>query len=311
MIFIKNLTHKIKTIIKPSQKKNWEDSTLILSANSIMNSLIWTEVPDLSNPKWLQEKEFSVYSQFGDDGIIQFLINLLNLKKKNGKFIEFGVADYFESNTHFLLINNRWEGFVMDGDKKNMNTLKSSPIFWKYNLKAKSEFITRENIQNLLKSSSFDKIELLHIDLDGNDYWIIESLDLKTFNPDILILEYNAVFGPNKFISVPYDDKFNRFDAHYSGKYFGASLSALNYIAEKKGYYFIGCNSAGNNAYFLLNKYISKIPKINITEGYQTAGFREARNKNGELIYSDTNEEIKTLNGMSVINVLTNQKEII
>ena len=80
MIFIKNLTHKIKTIIKPSQKKNWEDSTLILSANSIMNSLIWTEVPDLSNPKCLQEKEFSVYSQFGVDGLIHFLLNLLTLK---------------------------------------------------------------------------------------------------------------------------------------------------------------------------------------------------------------------------------------
>ena len=70
---------------------------MILSTNSIMSSPIWTKFK-LSNPKWLQEK-FSVYSQFGDDGIIQFLIKLLNLKK-NGKFIEFGVADYFET-LHF------------------------------------------------------------------------------------------------------------------------------------------------------------------------------------------------------------------
>ena len=49
-----------------------------------------------------------------------------------------------------------------------------------------------------------------------------------------MILEYNAVFGPDKCISIPYENNFNRFDAHYSGKYFGASLSALNYIAEKK-----------------------------------------------------------------------------
>ena len=55
-----------------------------------------------------------------------------------------------------------------------------------------------------------------HIDLDGNDYWIIKVLDLKTFNPDILILEYNAVFGPDKCISIPYENNFNRFDAHYS-----------------------------------------------------------------------------------------------
>ena len=58
------------------------------------------------------------------------------------------MADYFESNTHFLLINNRWEGFVIDGDEKNMNILKSSPIYWKYNLKAESEFITRRIFKN-------------------------------------------------------------------------------------------------------------------------------------------------------------------
>ena len=43
MIFIKKLIHKIKTIIKPIKKT--EDPALILSANSIMSSPIWTEVP--------------------------------------------------------------------------------------------------------------------------------------------------------------------------------------------------------------------------------------------------------------------------
>ena len=136
-------------------------------------------------------------------------------------------------------------------------------------------------------------------------------MDLNKFNPDILILEYNAVFGSKKNISVPYDQNFNRFNAHYSGKYFGATLGALNYIADKKGYYFIGCNSAVNNAYFLENKHLNKIPKINLLDGYQAAGFREARNKNGELIYSDTKEEIKAIEGMPVIDVVTKQKMLI
>ena len=311
MITVKKLINKIKSIIKPEQNHDWEDRALILSANTLMNSKAWREKPNLSNPKWIQEKEFSVYSQFGDDGIIQYLIHFLNLKKTDGRLIEFGVGDYFESNTHFLVVNNRYEGFVIEGDKKNMNILKSSSIYWKYKLKAKTDFINKENIQNLLNSSLFDKIELLHIDLDGNDFWILEILDLNKFNPDILILEYNAVFGSTKNISVPYDQNFNRFNAHYSGKYFGASLGALNYIADKKGYYFIGCNSAGNNAYFLQNKHLNKIPKINLLDGYQAAGFREARNKNGELIYSNTKEEIKAIQGMPVIDVVTKQKMLI
>jgi hypothetical protein len=311
MIYIKNLFNKIKSIFKKSEKIDWEDKALILSAKLLMNSEIWRETPDFHNPKWIQEKGFSVYSQFDDDGIIQYLIYYLNLNKKNSQFIEFGVGDYYESTTHFLLINNRWKGFIIDGDKKNIDKIKSSSIYWRYNINAKTEFITKENIQNLLNYSLFNKIELLHIDLDGNDYWIIQSLDLNKFCPDILILEYNAVFGANRNITVPYNDNFNRFTAHHSGKYFGASLGALNYIAEKKGYYFIGCNKAGNNAYFVLTKYMPKIPKINLLDGYQAHGFREARNKNGKLIYSNAEEEIKTLKGMPVFNVLTKQQELI
>ena len=68
-----------------------------------------------------------------------------------------------------------------------------------------------------------------------------------------MILEYNAIFGNKEKISIPYNQNFNRLNAHYTLKYWGASLQALNYLAEKKGYYFIGCNSAGNNAYFLKN----------------------------------------------------------
>ena len=203
MITVKKLINKIKSIIKPEQNHDWEDRSLILSANTLMNSKVWREKPNLSNPKWIQEKEFSVYSQFGDDGIIQYLIHFLNLKKTDGRLIEFGVGNYFESNTHFLVVNNRYEGFVIDGDKNNINILKSSSIYWKYKLKAKTDFINKENIQNLLNSSLFDKIELLHIDLDGNDFWILEILDLNKFNPDILILEYNAVFGSKKIFQCP------------------------------------------------------------------------------------------------------------
>lgn len=179
MIFKNNLLKKIKSMINSPQRYNWEDTTSILTANVLMKNDIWIKAPNFSNPKWIQEKEFKVYSQFGDDGIIQYLIYYLNLKPKNGKFIEFGVGNYFESNTHFLLINNRWHGFVIDGNEKDIDFLKSSPIYWKYKLYAKKEFITKTNINHLLNLNEFKKIELLHIDLDGNDYWVLEFFKLK------------------------------------------------------------------------------------------------------------------------------------
>ena len=86
----------------------------------------WRSAPDFSNPFWIQKREFGVYSQFGDDGIIQWLIYELSIER--GKSIEFGVGDYYESNTHFLLINNRFAGFVMDGSKENIDTVRQSSM---------------------------------------------------------------------------------------------------------------------------------------------------------------------------------------
>ena len=75
----------------------------------------------------IQDVEFSVFSQFGDDGIIQWLIQ--NLEIPNKTFIEFGVEDFSESNSRFLMMNNYWSGFVMDGSESNINILKSSYYF--------------------------------------------------------------------------------------------------------------------------------------------------------------------------------------
>jgi hypothetical protein len=290
------------------ESRDWEDVSLILSAKTLMNSPQWIGAPNFSDPFWLQQKEFQVYSQFGDDGIIQWLITYLNLSR-TGRFIEFGVGDYFESNTHFLLVNNRWHGFVMDGNEENINTLRTSKVYWRYRLDAICSFITQENICDLLIKSSFEKIELLHIDLDGNDYWILNQLNLCSLNPDILILEYNAIFGSEREITIPYDPKFYRFNAHFSGKYFGASLSALNALASSKGYYFVGCNAAGNNAYFLSNRHLSKIPKTDVQAGFQNAGYRESRNKEGSLTYANTFDEISILSGLPVINIATGSQE--
>lgn len=307
---MKKILGKITSILSPHSKRNWEDAGLLLSAKSVMNSEAWSKAPDFNNPHWIQEKEFRVYSQFGDDGIIQWLIKYLDLTS-DGRFIEFGVGDYFESNTHFLLINNRWEGFVMDGDKNNIQSVRDSSIYWRFKLNAQQHFITKENIQELITDSGYNKIELLHIDLDGNDYWILEALDLNQLRPDILVLEYNSIFGNEKKITVPYDPNFNRFDKHYSGKYSGASLPALNELAVKKGFYFIGCNSAGNNAYFLSSKYLMKVPSTEIISGFQEAGYREARDIDGALTYVTSNTEKELLKGLPVINVTNGLKEIL
>ena len=209
----------------------------------------------LSNQQFVIKSEnindyaFKIFSQFGEDGIIQYLIK--NIRVENNIFIEFGVENYLESNTRFLMMNNNWGGFVMDGSEKDIQNLKKRNWLWKYNLTAKSVFINNDNINDLISNTGYSNIGLLSIDIDGNDYHIFKEIDLSKINPSIIILEYNSIFGKDRLITVPYHKYFNRTKAHYSNLFFGASLSALNYLALKKGYTLVCCNIAGTNAFFV------------------------------------------------------------
>lgn len=123
----------------------------------------------------LEEVEFQVFSQRGEDGIIQYIISQIEVTNKI--FVEFGVEDYTESNTRFLLINNNWSGLVIDGSKDNIKFIKKDFIYWKYDLTAYHSFITKENINELIsKYTDCSDIGLLSIDIDGNDYWIWEAI---------------------------------------------------------------------------------------------------------------------------------------
>jgi hypothetical protein len=255
----------------------------------------------------LSDLEFRVFSQFGDDGIIQYLTKNIEIPVKS--FIEFGVEDFFESNTRFLLQKDNWSGFVIDGSAAHISKLKSAPFFWKHDLEAKSIFITRENIAGLLAPyiKKWGGLGILHIDLDGNDYWIWEELNIR---PVILILEYNSTFGSQRSITVPYNSSFHRTDAHYSNLYWGSSLKALHDLSLSRGYKFIGCNSAGNNAYFIREEHFNdNFRTISLEEGFVTSKYRESRNGQGELTYLAGTERAKEIAGLTVFNTVTRTEE--
>jgi hypothetical protein len=249
----------------------------------------------------LAELEFKVFSQFGDDGIIQDLVAHLALPHKT--FIEFGVEDYFESNTRFLLQKDNWSGFVMDGSPANVERLGRSAFYWKHDLVAKAEFVTRANIRALLDgpAQEWGGVGLLHIDLDGNDYWIWQEIDLT---PVVVIVEYNSVFGVDRAVTIPYSDDFQRGRAHFSNLYWGTSLKALYLLAQEKGYAFIGCNGAGNNAYFVrrdaLNARVTEVP---LERGYVASKYRESRGHDGRLTLLRGSERAAAIRGLPVFDV--------
>ena len=151
--------------------------------------------------------EYKIFSQFGEDSIIQFLINNLNISKN--LFIEIGVENYEEANTRFLLENNNWEGLIIDGSDKNIKFVREQNYYWRNKIKAVSRFVSTDNINEIILDNKFrDNIGILSIDIDGNDYWLWESINVVS--PDILIIEYNANFGSKKSLTIKYDENFQR-----------------------------------------------------------------------------------------------------
>lgn len=272
------------------------DNMQLLQAKEILaKQSLKNKIKDLS------EVELKVFSQWGEDGIIQYLINAIDIKN-NKYFIEFGVENYTEANTRFLLINNNWSGLVIDSDYKNIEYIKKDDLYWKYDLNAVNAYITKDNINNILADNGIQgEVGLLSIDIDGNDYWIWKSIE--AVNPLIVICEYNSIFGKELAVTVPYKEKFNRTKEHYSNLYFGASLKALYLLAKEKGYTFIGTTSAGNDAFFVRNDIAYNFNGLTVEEGYVRSQFRESRDKKGTLTFSKGEDRLKMISDMPVYDI--------
>ena len=268
------------------------------------------ELRGLKDPIPLRESEFRAFSQFGDDGIIQYVTSRIDLPAVERRFIEFGVENYREANTRFLLLNDNWSGLVMDGSESHVASIRSEQIHWRHDLTALARFITRENINSIIEEAGFSgRVGILSIDVDGNDYWIWEAL--TTVNPAIVIIEYNGIFGSREAVTIPYQAEFVRQNAHYSYLYWGTSLPALCHLAARKGYIWIGCNSAGNNAYFVRNEYAGAFCQPSLPADFEQAKFREARDAKGNLAYIGQREGFQLIKDLPVWDVVESRIRVL
>jgi hypothetical protein len=244
---------------------------------------------------------FKVFSQWDEDGIIQYLIGHLPIQ--NRSFIEFGVEDYEESNTRFLLFKDHWQGMVLDACEEDIRFIRGDKLYWEFDLQAKRAWITRENIDSLVREAGFgEDVGLLSIDIDGNEYWIWEAI--RSIRPYIVIVEYNSIFGLLP-VSVPYKEDFQKRSAHYSGLYYGSSLAALHHLAEKKGYVLVGINSWGHNAFFIRSDIASELRGVTPEQVYVPSNYRDSRDRAGNLNFLRGQERAKLIEDLPVTNVVT------
>lgn len=255
----------------------------------------------------IQSHEFKVFSQWGEDGILQWIVDHIEIRNKT--FIEFGVEDFRESNCRYLMMSRGWSGFVIDGSERNVEEIRRAHWYWRYNLEARSAFVTRENVEELLSESGFDAdLGVLSVDIDGMDYHVLERIE--RFRPRVIVAEYNALFGDVRPITVPYDPSFIRGRAHYTHLYFGASLAALTHLASAKGYALVGTNSSGVNAFFIRRDLMQDpFEELSAEEAYTPTTVRQSRDHSGQLNYLPACEQLHAMAGLPVLNVVTGTLE--
>ena len=215
----------------------------------------------------LDRYEYSWLSQNGEDGVIRYLFDCIGYESR--WFVEFGFGAV-QCNALRLMMHENFSGLLMDGSSENVD-------FFNYTarklgmdrVKAVQAFITRDNLENLITDNGVPRdIDFLSLDVDGNDYWFWQQLEC--ISPRLVCIEYNAGLGPDLSWTVPYDDAFERYAKHPSGFFHGASLAALESLGKRKGYYLIGCDLTGTNAYFLRDDIrIEGVPALTPREAFR------------------------------------------
>lgn len=215
-----------------------------------LNNLFIAYYKDLASEEINQKNafknaEFKVYSKHGGDGILAHIFSKVGVT--NRTFVEIGVEDGRECNTANLSRNFGWQGLMIDA---NENWVRSAKDFYRdYRVKVAHSFVTAENInQTILENNLKGEIDLLSIDIDGNDYWVWKAIN--AVSPRVVVLEYNSSFGLRSVTQKYMPD--HRFSPREENPlFFGASLKALAKLSKEKGYILVACDVHGHDAFFV------------------------------------------------------------
>jgi len=231
----------------------------------------------------LWDAEVSVFSQWGEDGIIDFLLQSIDLSKP--RLFEIGAGDFSQCNSRFTLQFRNCSAYLVDSNSDLKENLSKYLPAWKSTSNSESLFVTPKNVQDLFhRAKAFmGGVDVLSLDVDSVDYWIARQIPLEEVK--IAIFEYNPIFGAEKSITVPETEVRSRFEIHPTGLIFGASIRAWINLMNSKGFTFVGSNRVGNNAFFV-NSSLSPKVQINLPSTSDLYPFvdwriRDARNRTG------------------------------
>lgn len=197
-----------------------------------------------TDPKRLEPYGFKVYSQNGEDGILEEIFRRLEIK--DGLFCEVGVESGLESNSLFLL-HKGWKGTWIEANREQEEKiLQKFHLLIPERLNLVIELLTVANFNQLLGKLAFsgDDLDFLSLDIDGNDVYLLECMILR---PKVICIEYNSKFPGNLAKSQTYDPS----RSWQGTDYMGASLKFVTKVAKRKGYQLVATDLTGTNAFYV------------------------------------------------------------
>lgn len=201
--------------------------------------------PRFRDPKCLIPFGHKVYSQADEDGILREIFARIGVTSRT--FVEFGVGDGLENNTLALLFDG-WQGLWIEGAAAQARRIRANlpSVIRAKRLTVTDAFVTPDNINDLITAAIPRRdIDLLSIDIDGNDYHVFEAI--TCVQPRVLVIEYNAKFPP----PLEYCMAYGPTHVWKGDDCFGASLKFLERALARRGYLLVGCSLSGVNAFFV------------------------------------------------------------
>lgn len=201
---------------------------------------------DLTRPAtW----EFSGFSQNGEDGVLDVLRSQLSDGRRT--FVEIGASDGLENNTAWLVVAERYSGLMVEGSRRLATRAARSIRPQSIGADVLPLFVTRGSVAEIKARVVDVAPDVFSLDIDGNDLHVAEALLDGGFRPAIFVVEFNATFGPERSVTVPYQEDFVFTAAHPSALWYGASITAWRRFFGARGYRFVTVERNGVNAFFV------------------------------------------------------------
>lgn len=247
---INNLKRKVKSIIKHSIENKVGKSQLEQIQLANQYRLMKTMLAANDLPR-IEDVGFKVYSQFEEDGILLYIFSMIDTTNK--RVLEICAGNGIECMSANLIVNHGWEGLLLDGDEKlvekGIDFYRTNELTWLQPPVFKQAWITKENVNELLANYGFEgNIDLLSLDIDGNDYHIMEAINIV--QPRVIVCETQNVIPGDLAITVPYNSNFSRTQSAHPD-FMGASLLAMKTLLAKRGYRLVGSHRYGFNVFFM------------------------------------------------------------